>query len=188
MNYLIRSFFERDTVQVARELLGKVMVRRFGDAVCCARIVETESYTSDDPACHAFRGKTKRNASLFGPVGHAYVYLSYGLHWCLNVVARKPSMSAGGVLIRALEPMSGIEFFRNNRPWVKYSDLMNGPGKVTKALMIDRSYDGYDLIANNELTFMDSDIPNNYEVQTTTRIGINKAIDQPWRFLLIKSN
>lgn len=186
MNYLTRSFFERDTVLVARELLGTVIVRRFGDSVCYARIIETESYMSTDPACHAFAGKTERNASLFGPVGHAYVYLSYGLHFCFNMVARTSSMPAGGVLIRALEPLSSIELLRTNRPFVNDKNLMNGPGKLTQALSLNRTFDGHDLIANNELTVIEGDIPKGYTIQTTTRIGISKAVDKPWRFVLTR--
>src|SRR5579871_3313546 len=109
------SFYKRDTVLVAQELLGKYIVSTVHDQLCVGMITETEAYCSDDPACHAYRGKTERNAMLFGDVGHAYIYCSYGLHFCLNVVARHEDMLAGGVLLRAIQPLAGHEYMQSRR-------------------------------------------------------------------------
>lgn len=131
---LTRDFYVRDTVRVARELLGTRLVRVKGRSRMVGRIVEVEAYRgSDDPASHAFRGLTPRNEPMFGEPGHAYIYFTYGNHYCLNVTAKK-SGTPGAVLIRALAPLRGLETMRQLRPAVSDIELTNGPGKLTKAL------------------------------------------------------
>ena len=125
-------------------LLGKVVVRRLGGRHITGRIVETEAYLQGDPACHAFRGMTPRNRSLFLDVGHAYVYLCYGTSWMLNVSSEGAGTGAG-VLLRALEPLCGIEHMRRGREQVRLADLARGPGRLAAALRIDRRHDGVDL-------------------------------------------
>src|SRR5581483_6912985 len=134
-----RSFYQRYTVDVARDLLGKVLISRVGGFMVGGIITETEAYCFDDAACHAFRGKTERNKALFGPVGHSYVYFIYGNHFCCNVVARLPDSPAGGVLIRALQPLYGIEVMQQRRHLKAITLLANGPGKLTQALGITRA-------------------------------------------------
>ena len=186
MNYLPRSFFQQDTVLVARELLGKLLVRCINDIYCIGRIVETEAYMANDPASHAFKGENSRNRSLFGPVGHAYVYRSYGIHYCLNIVARHHSVIAGGALIRAVEPIDGIDLLRMHRR-VTDKELSNGPGKLTQAFALDMSYNGYDVVAGCALNIAEDDVSYGHVWQAGPRIGISKAIELPWRFY-IKNN
>ncbi len=164
---LPRSFYERDCVQVARDLLGKVLTLgpRSG------RIVETEAYLGlTDPAAHAFRGITPRTKVIFGPAGHAYVYLSYGIHNCLNIVA-EPEGHPGCVLIRALEPIVGME-----------RDA-NGPGKLTQALGIQLSHNGCD-VTQGPLRISGPAAPEAFEIGVSPRIGITRAADLPLRFFI----
>jgi DNA-3-methyladenine glycosylase len=185
MNHLSRSFFNRDTSLVAQELLGAYLIRRQGEKYIVGRIVETEAYTSNDPACHAHKGKTDRNSSLFGPVGHAYVYMSYGIHYCLNIVAHNEDVEAGGVLIRALEPVQGIDTMRLQRGYVTDRELTNGPGKLAQACMIDRRFDGYDIIEGDALSIARDDAAPQHVWQAGPRIGISKAQDIKWRFYMV---
>src|SRR5512143_1762255 len=127
MKILPRSFYARPTAAVARDVLGKVLVRRVGGKTLAGRIVEAEAYTSGDPASHAFRGRTERNRALFGEVGHAYIYQTHGMNFCLNIVAKK-GRPAGGVLIRALEPLEGTRLMQRSRPGVSLRYLSRGPG------------------------------------------------------------
>ncbi len=172
MALLSRTFYERDTVLVARELLGKQFIRNLGDRVIKGYIVETEAYRLDDEACHAHRGITKRNAPLFGPVGRVYVYQCYGIHYCFNSVARDTSVAAGGVLIRGVA-------LENSR--------IDGPGRTTKALGITLEHTGVDLTdPDSELILLDaSPIPDS-KVAITPRIGLSKGVDKPWRFVAIE--
>jgi len=175
-----------DTVQVARNLLGKLLIRRIGNELLIGVISECEAYRSDDPACHAFKGKTSRNDSLFGEVGHAYVYISYGLHFCLNAVARdKNNVEAGGVLIRAVVPIEGIELMRNFRPNVPDKLLVNGPGKLTQAFKVTMCHKGLDLTnIQSDLFIGDAPEVPDHLIHATPRIGISLAKDQLWRFVL----
>lgn len=187
MNRILpRSFYQRDTIQVAKELLGKVLIRKIDKNFILSGIIsETEGYKSNDEACHAYAGKTVRNKSLFGEVGHAYVYLSYGIHYCLNIVAHdKNECEAGGVLIRAVIPQTGIDYMLEQRK-SSIKDLTNGPGKVAQAFSIDKSFDGIDatkhdspIILTEGITLAES------EIEKTIRIGISKNKDVLWRFLL----
>lgn len=181
---LPRSFYEQDTLDAAQALLGKVVVRRLptGETVSGV-IVETEAYLTGDPASHAFRGKTARNATMFGPPGHAYVYFTYGLHMMLNLVCRSEGMGEA-VLIRALEPVEGLDAMHRLRgETLPDKQLTNGPGKLAQALGLTRVVDD-----GKDVTDPDGDlivVPHNcppFEIVTATRIGISQAVDRPWRF------
>src|SRR6516165_4342508 len=141
---LPRAFYKRDTVVVARALLGAYIVHTIEKKILVGMIVETEAYPSNDPASHAFKGETKRIRSLFGPVGHAYVYFLHN-NYCLNVVSHDENIPAGGILIRAVEPISGIEYMKERRHVDAEINLTNGPGKLTKAFAIDGHLDGMDI-------------------------------------------
>lgn len=185
---LPRSFYERDTVTVARELLGKILVhRQVHGEVCSGRIVEVEAYVRDylgerDRAAHADRGLTPRTRVIFGPGGHAYVYFIYGMHECLNIVA-EPEGVPGCVLIRALEPLEGIDIMRGRRPAVRPAHLLcSGPGNLTRAMGITRGHYGADLTVGG-LTVHDG--PRITEVPAVTaRVGIRHGANWPLRFYL----
>lgn len=185
-NPLSREFYKRDTVEVAKDLLGKLLVRKIDYAVLAGKIVETEAYRAhDDPASHAFRGKTERNSVMFGEPGHAYVYFTYGNHFCLNVTARN-HLPAGAILIRAIEPIEGIEVMLKNRQVSEITNIASGPGKLTKAMSITREQNGKDLCNRRELYLVNSDSID-YKVGFSSRIGIVRATDRLWRFF-IKGN
>jgi DNA-3-methyladenine glycosylase len=172
-----RDFFARSVHEVARDLIGCTL---FVDGAA-GIIVEAEAYDATDPACHAYIGKTRRNEVLFGPPGHAYVYLSYGIHSLLNAVA-EPEGSAAAVLIRALEPTEGIELMRERRGREEIEELCSGPGKLTEALGVGLELNGADLAAPPfELLARDSNW-NGQQVLTAPRIGITKAAELPWRY------
>jgi len=166
---------------VARDLLGRVVVH----GECAGRIVETEAYLGvDDLAAHSARGITPRTRVLFGPPGHAYVYFIYGMYECLNVVA-EPDGIPGGVLIRALEPLAGIEVMRKRRNRERVLDLCSGPGKLTQAMGITRAQNGADL-TKGPLRILDGK-PAPFEVEITPRIGISECADWPLRFVVAGS-
>ncbi|MBC7928076.1 MAG: DNA-3-methyladenine glycosylase [Bryobacteraceae bacterium] len=176
---LPRSFYERSTPDVARDLLGKVL--RHGPA--SGIIVETEAYLgADDLAAHSSRGITERTKVIFGEPGHVYVYLIYGMYECLNIVA-EPKGIPGCVLIRALEPRAGIELMRQRRPRSrKDENLASGPGKLTQALGISREHNGTDLL-QGPVSVHEGE-GNKPEIVTTPRIGISKCADWPLRFYI----
>ena len=171
--------FEADAVVVARRLVGASI---YVDGVG-GRIVETEAYDHDDPASHSFRGPTARNAAMFGPPGHAYVYRSYGIHWCLNLVCREAGHGAG-VLLRAIEPLAGIERMRERRGPVPLRLLCAGPGRLGQALGITQALDGRPVDA---APFALRAAKRPVEVIDGPRIGISKAREQRWRFGLAAS-
>jgi DNA-3-methyladenine glycosylase len=172
-----RDFFERSVHEVARELIGC----RLAVGETAGVIVETEAYEASDPACHAYIGRTTRNEVLFGPPGHAYVYLSYGIHSLLNFVT-EPEGTASAVLIRALEPIEGIELMRERRGRELIEDLCSGPGKLSEALGVDLALNGADLFAPPfELSEPAADWAG-VDVVTGPRIGITKAAELPWRY------
>ena len=183
MKALARSFYERDTVQVSRDLLGKVLYHGVTGGI----IVETEAYLGgDDLASHSAIGITNRTRVIFGPPGHAYVYLSYGMHECLNLVA-EPDGKAGCVLIRALEPTLGLDVMRTRRPLArKDRDLTSGPGKLTQALAITRADNGVD-VTRGDLIVCAPRVSVPFEIEVSKRIGITKCADLPLRFT-IKGN
>ncbi len=177
---LPRRFFRRDPLELAPALLGKVLVA--GDRA--GRIVEVEAYKGrDDPASHAYRGPTARNGVMFGPAGHLYVYRSYGLHWCANVVAG-PTGEAAAVLVRALEPVAGIEAMARDRPAARRPvDLANGPGKACQALGVHGGHDGIDLTrARSEVRLLDDGVEPPTVPTVGPRVGITVAVERPWRF------
>lgn len=169
------DFFDRSVHDVARDLIGCTLLYQG----CGGVIVETESYEADDPACHAYVGLTERTRVLFGPPGYAYVYLSYGIHSLLNAVA-EPEGEAAAVLIRALEPTHKVELMRKRRGVKSDLDLCSGPGKLTEALGIDLGDNERDLSrAPFEITPPAGEQP---QIVTGPRIGITKAVENPWRF------
>jgi DNA-3-methyladenine glycosylase len=186
-----RSFFNRDPRLVGRELLGKVLLRREGHATLAGRIVELEAYLgSDDDAAHAATGKTARNEVLFGPPGHAYVYFIYGNHYCLNVSCLRAG-DAGSLLIRALEPIDGIEQMALNRDLEpdKLRLIASGPGRLAEALAITRMRDnGKDLVSPESDLQILSDGFKPEAIRETARIGITKSIHLPLRFSIAGSS
>ena len=166
--------FEQSPLAVARQLIGWTLCVGGVGGV----IVETEAYDADDPASHSFSGRTTRNAAMFGPPGHAYVYLSYGLHWCLNVVCCEAGHGAA-VLIRALQPTQGIEQMRARRGVEALRLLASGPGRVGQALGVDRSFDALPL---DRPPFGLQPPARAADVICGPRIGIRKAAELPWRF------
>lgn len=182
MKILPRSFYQRDTVLVAQELLGKQIIRKVNNKIVSGIIVETEAYMMDDPASHAYRGKTKSNEALFGQVGHAYIYFIYGSHFCFNIVARSADCQAGGVLIRALEPVEGIEAMKHFRQTEVERNLTNGPGKLAQALHITKTLYGHDVTHEGPLYVVQGVKVAHNDICATKRIGISKAREQAWRF------
>jgi DNA-3-methyladenine glycosylase len=177
---LPRAFFERDTVIVARALLGCVVVSDAPDGLTAGRIVETEAYRgADDPASHAAMYRTARVAVMGGVAGIAYIYRSYGVHAMLNVVAKPPG-ATGAVLIRALAPLVGIELMRERRGVERETLLCSGPGRLCQALGITLDLQGTDLVTSDRLWLASGPPPA--AVCAGTRIGITRAVEQPWRF------
>lgn len=173
-----RAFYARDALIVAPELLHKVLVV----GACAGRIVEVEAYRDDDPASHTFRGRTPRNATMFGPAGHLYVYFTYGMHHCANVVTGTAGVGQG-VLLRAVVPRRGIDEMRRRRPGRADRILADGPGKLCQAFGLDRGDDGTDLCAATGAAIVDDGIPPPVTPVTSARIGIRVGTDLPWRWL-----
>lgn len=177
---LPRNFFDGDPLETAPQLLNKIL--RVGPR--SLRIVEVEAYCgTDDPASHAYRGPTPRTEVMFGPPGHLYVYLSYGIHWCTNIVCG-PDGVAGAVLLRAGAPLTGIEEQRAARPAARRDlDLANGPGKLTAAVGIDDRHRGLDFCASDSpVLLLDDGTEPPVEPITGPRVGISVATERPWRF------
>ncbi|MDR3376097.1 MAG: DNA-3-methyladenine glycosylase [Ancalomicrobiaceae bacterium] len=177
---LDRAELPVDTAQLARFLIGKMLVRTLAEGAMGGRIVETEAYDIGDPAGHAYRGMTARNRTLFLERGHAYVYLAYGISFMLNVASEVSGVGAG-VLIRAIEPTFGIAPMKRNRGTERVRDLARGPGRLTQALAIDRQLDGLDLCQEGPL-WLGSDGQDTDEVGLSKRIGLTRAADSPLRF------
>jgi DNA-3-methyladenine glycosylase len=177
---LDRAEMPIDTAEVARFLIGKLLVRTLPEGAAGGRIVETEAYGVGDPAGHSFRGITQRNGALFLERGHAYVYLAYGISFMLNVSSETSGVGAG-VLIRAIEPTHGIRIMERNRGTERVRDLARGPGRLAAALGIDRRLDGIDLCRTGPL-WLGSDGQASDEIGQGKRIGITRAADSPLRF------
>ncbi|MDQ0010235.1 DNA-3-methyladenine glycosylase [Luteibacter jiangsuensis] len=180
---LARSFFHGDPRVVGPQLLNKVLACADGRT---GRIVEVEAYCGAiDPAAHTYRGKTKRNAVMFGPPGHMYVYFTYGMHWCCNTVCGDDGEGAG-VLIRALEPLAGIELMRRARPKARRDrELCSGPARLTQALGITGTQNGIDLVkARDGYTVVDDGMPPPEYVPGSARIGIREGTDLLWRWFV----
>ena len=180
LRVLDRAELPVDTVRLARFLIDKMLQRVLAAGVVSGRIVETEAYDIGDPAGHAYRGMTPRNRSLFLERGHAYVYLAYGRSFMLNVSSERPGVGAG-VLIRAIEPASGIGLMRQNRGIEKVRDLARGPGRLCAALEIDRRLDGLDLCRDGPLSLAGA-AQSSGEIGQSRRIGITRAADSRLRF------
>lgn len=178
---LPRDFYRRHPTLVAPELLNKILIRDDGRA---GRIVEVEAYAgSEDPAAHSFRGQTPRTATMFGEAGHLYVYFSYGMHWGSNAVCGEVGQG-WGVLLRALEPIAGLDLIQAARPSIRRPhELASGPGRLSQAMGINKALDGADLVTNDRAIRIVSDrTPPSAEPVVGPRIGITKAVDLPWRW------
>ncbi|MGH7766191.1 MAG: DNA-3-methyladenine glycosylase [Candidatus Binatia bacterium] len=182
---IARSFYEQPTVQVARQLLGKYLVRKHAEGTAVGRIVETEAYVGPkDLACHASRGRTARTEVMFGPAGYAYVYFIYGMYYCLNIVTEAMDHPSA-VLIRALEPVEGIDVMKTRRHADVLRNLASGPGKLCQALAIDKALNRAD-VCGSALYVEDRGDPAP-KILATLRIGVDYAgkwKDKPWRFLI----
>ena len=179
MSILPKEFYGRSTITVAKELLGKRLVRKMGRHTASATITETEAYCHlNDPASHAFGGMTPRNRAMFGQVGMAYVYFTYGMHHCFNVVAKNPHQKAGAVLVRAATPEKGADIMLQNRKNAK--DIGGGPAKLAQALCITKEQYGADLTSRGALYIEDGSKPD--RIVAGPRIGISRATEKMWNF------
>ncbi len=185
---LPRSFYDRPVVQVARDLLGKLLLREAPEGMVAGRIVEVEAYQGfDDPAAHSFRGRTPRNATMFGPAGHLYVY-SIHARFCMNVVTEAEGTPTA-VLLRAVEPREGIELMQTRRDLEKVRDLARGPARLCEAYAIDRAWDGWDLTGGEGLWIAQSDDAEDAspKIFTSPRIGVTSAHESLLRFVIAGS-
>lgn len=169
-----RSFFQRPAPEVARDLIGAVLLVDGAGGI----VVETEAYDPGDPASHSFRGPTLRNAAMFGPVGHAYIYRSYGIHWCLNIVCGAEPLGSA-ILIRAIEPVAGFDLMRERRGVSDPRQLCSGPGRLCQALGVTGAWDGWPLDVS---PFLIEGRPGPVQVVAGRRIGITRGVETPWRF------
>jgi DNA-3-methyladenine glycosylase len=182
------SFYEQDTLTVAKKLLGCFLVHREEEGITIGRIVEDEAYVEQDRAAHSYNGMTERNRVMFGPAGHAYVFFIYGMHYCVNAVTGGEGKGEA-VLIRALEPVEGVGLMQARRKTDRVFELANGPGKLTQALHITREENGLSL-TDSPLQIWSSDSIRGYEqpadeeIVQTTRVGISKSAELPFRFYI----
>ncbi len=181
---LPRAFFAQHTLRVARELIGHLLVRETPEGRVVGRVVEAEAYRgSADPACHAAVGLTARNAVMFGPPGHAYVYFTYGMHHCLNVVTERDGYPAA-VLLRAVEPLEGIDFMRARRGGVAEALLASGPARLTQAFAIDLTLNGHDLTQPPLWLEPPRASRVGLRAARSSRVGVNAGRERPWRFFV----
>lgn len=180
---LPRTFFDRSAVEVAPDLLGRVLEHRTAEGIVGVRLTEVEAYTGEeDPASHAFRGPTPRNATMYGEGGHAYVYVIYGIHYCVNLVCRGPGV-ASAVLVRAGEVVEGVDLARSRRPPARSRDLARGPARLCQALAIHRPQDGADVCdAAGPLRIRAREAVSPSLIKPSPRTGVAAAKDRPWRF------
>ena len=176
------DFLNRDVEAAARRLLGCVLERELDGRVLRGKITEVEAYDQTDAASHSYRGKTERTAVMFGPAGYLYVYFTYGMHYCCNIVVGDEGHGAA-VLIRALEPLEGLDVIRERRHGRSDAELTDGPAKLCQAFGIDRRLNGHDLRAS-PLRLLPGEPAAAEDILITPRIGIGKAVDVPWRFVL----
>ena len=182
-----RSFFERNVQVITRELLGSFIHRKLGDIELVGRIVETEAYHQSDPASHSFKGITDRNKIMFGEAGFTYVYFTYGMHYCMNIVTGFPG-TGEAILFRALEPISGTkEMFKRRKKAKTERDLLSGPAKLCEAFGIARKENGIDLITSDLLYLTKGKLEPGEKIGVSTRIGITQGVDKEWRYF-IKDN
>jgi DNA-3-methyladenine glycosylase len=178
-------WLKADVETVAKRLLGCELWATLPGGVVRLRIVETEAYHQTDAASHSYKGKTPRTEVMFGPAGHVYVYFSYGMHYCMNIVTGETG-EGSAVLIRAAEPLGGVGLLRANRPGIADAQLINGPAKLCKALGVDKTWNGHDL-SKPPLKLIERPALKPDQVVQTTRIGISQAKDVPWRFYIKNS-
>jgi len=179
---LARSFYARPSLVVARDLLGRELVRTLPDGTeLRARIVEAEAYREDDPASHSFKGRTPTRETMFGPPGHLYVYVSYGMHFCMNVVTGGDG-EGSAVLLRAAQPLEGLDRMAELRGLDVPRLLCAGPGRLCQALGVTRGLDGTDLVAGSDLVIERGRPVRETEVVVGPRVGLTVAMEQPWRF------
>ena len=181
LKVLVREFYGRDTICVAKELLGKILVRKIGRKKLSGIITETEAYKGkNDPASHAARKMTERNKIMFGQIGKTYVYFTYGNHFMLNAVAKNEKNNAGAVLIRSIKPQKGIKLMIKNRKTSIISNLTNGPGKLTQAMNITKEQNNIDLTKKSPIFITDGIKPK--KILKKSRIGITKGTEKLWNF------
>ena len=181
LEILPRKFYQRDTVKVAKELLGKTLVRKIGNKKLSGIIIETEAYKGkNDPASHAAHKKTERNKAMFDQVGLSYVYFTYGMYFMFNVVARNKKQNAGAVLIRGIQPQDGINTMKKNRKRKDDLNITNGPGKLTQAMKITIKQYGIDLTKKEELYISEGIKVKN--ILQKPRIGISSGTEKLWNF------
>jgi DNA-3-methyladenine glycosylase len=178
------ELLQQNVVTVARRLIGSHLQRTIDGNTIIVKIVETEAYYQDDAASHSYKGRTPRTDVMFGPAGYLYVYFTYGMHYCCNVVTGKEG-EGSAVLIRAVEPVEGESFLRHNRP-ANGAALTNGPAKLCQALAIDKSFNGHRLDTSPLELIIQPPVADE-AIQTATRIGISQAKEYPWRFYLKNS-
>ncbi|RPI18393.1 MAG: DNA-3-methyladenine glycosylase [Ignavibacteriae bacterium] len=182
---LNKDFFLRSTINIAKELVGKIICRKWGNRTLMGMIVETEAYPGiNDPASHTYIGKTKRNESMFEEGGIAYVYFTYGNHYCFNVVTGLKDKGSG-VLIRGVEPLDGIDIMMNNRNVTDIYNLTNGPGKFAHAFGIDKNLNAADLLNGNDIFLLESEEDIKHKIAKSKRIGITKNTEKLYRFYII---
>ena len=181
---LPRSFYARPSPEVAPDLLGRILVRRLPDGRrLWARIVETEAYQEGDPASHSYRGRTRRTEVMFGRPGHLYVYFTYGMHFCMNVVTGQDG-EGSAVLLRAAEPVEGLEDMARRRSAVDPRLLCSGPARLCEALGVARAENGMDLVRGGELWVLPGEPVPASRIGVTARVGIRDGMDRRWRFLV----
>jgi DNA-3-methyladenine glycosylase len=171
---------------VARELLGRHLVRMIGGRLLVARIVETEAYRQDDPASHSFRGRTARTEVMFGPPGRLYVYFTYGMHYCMNVVTGRDG-EGSAVLLRAAEPLAGIEEMQGRRGVRRVTELCSGPARLTQSFGVSGEHNGVDLAVGGDLFIARGTRVPDSSVGNSPRIGIRVAAEEPWRYFELGS-
>src|SRR5262245_18651878 len=185
MTPLPRDFYARDPITVARELLGKILVGQSAEGFVSGRIVEAEAYLSSrDPACHAYRGRNRKNPTMFGPAGHAYVYMIHA-RWCLNAVTEAEGVGSA-VLIRAVEPLEGIGLMQQRRGRTELRDLARGPARLCQALGVTKALDGHDLTNEREVWITEDSKQNGQalEILRSRRIGVTSAASRLLRFFI----
>jgi DNA-3-methyladenine glycosylase len=182
-----RSFFERNVQRVAHDLLGSYLHRKLGKMEFIGRIVETEAYHQTDPASHSFHGMTERNKIMFGEAGFSYVYFTYGMHYCMNIVTGFHG-TGEAILFRALEPVTGTkEMFERRKKARTERDLLSGPAKICEAFGVAREQNGIDLITSDKLFLTRGTLKKDEKIGVTTRVGITVGIEKEWRFF-VKGN
>lgn len=190
MRRLTRAFYERDAVTVAKELIGCLFVHRLADVTLAVRLVETEAYRGDrDPGSHGFRGVTPRTRTMFGPPGRLYVYFTYGMHWCVNVVCG-PTGTCEAVLLRAGEPIQGLETMRAHRNGIPDDRLLaSGPARLAQAMAISKPHDGESLLRGGSFFCAEDEVTERFaggDISQTERIGLatGRGHEIPWRFVV----